>query len=394
MTGPLAALMNGVSYMIPFVVVGGLLIALSLGIAGKQINGKLQIPDHTFWSAVNDIGVVGFELMIPILGGFIASTIAGRAAVAPAMVLSFLIGNQDGQLFNWSRFEFENFVINGSGHPANAGFFGSIAVGFAVGYGVKLWLDTISLKIPKQLKPIEPILVIPILFTFVGWLFFAYFGYVPLYYISEGLNIGITSLVDDNLFFIAGIVLGAMVGFDMGGPINKIAFLLGSAFIEQGKPEVMGAVAAAIDIPPLGYGLGVLIGKYVFRSKVFDKEDVSTSYTSIIMSFVGITEGAIPFAIKYPKSVIISNMVGSAIDAGLVALFQITDSAAHGGPIVWILGAIGKDGVRNYLWGLFYLVAIIAGALTTATLMIILESIYNKKKKKDHRDIKKTETIK
>lgn len=367
---PMQALMNGVSYMIPFVIVGGILIALALGIGGHKsaTGGGLETTPGSFWDAVLGVGAVGFTIMIPILGGFIASAIAGRAALAPGMIISFVIGNQDGQLFNWEKLEFGHFD-----ESAKLGFLGAIAAGFLVGYLVKLWRATLSPRMPKMLKPVEPIIFIPMVMVIVGWAFFAFAGYLPLYYISWGLNKGVTYLIDNNLFVLAAIILGAMVAFDMGGPVNKIAFLIGGGFISQGKPEVMGAVAAAIAVPPLGTGLGVLFGKYVFKkSDRFDDQDRGNAISAIFMSMVGITEGAIPFAVKYPKQVIIANVLGGAIGAGLAAVFSITDNAQHGGAIVYILGAVGKDGLTNYLWGLFFLASIAIGGLATAFTMNLM----------------------
>lgn len=173
-----------------------------------------------------------------------------------------------------------------------------------------------------------------------------------------------------------------MVAFDMGGPVNKIAFLLAGGLITAGKPEVMGAIAAAIAVPPLGVGLAVFSGR-LFGVK-YDKTDQGNAVSAIFMAMIGITEGAIPFAVKYPKQVIISNVIGGAVAATISALFLITDNAQHGGPIMYVLGAIGKDGITNYVWGLLFLMAIIVGSLVTATLMNVLLKI------KDKRYVKKS----
>ncbi len=371
---PMQALMNGVSYMIPFVIVGGILIAVSLGLGGTVVKGEgLKVTKGSFWEALLGVGVVGFNLMIPILAGFIASAIAGRSALAPAMIIGFLIGNQDGQLFNWDELMFGSFE-----QSAKLGFIGAIAAGFSVGYMVKTWNTFLSPKFPKVIKPIEPIIVIPLLMVLINWILFAFFIYVPLFYISFGLEKGVQELLDRDLFFIAALFLGAMIAFDMGGPINKIAFLIAGGLITKGKPEVMGAVAAAISVPPLGTGLAVFIGNKMFRLN-YDQEDKSNAMSAIFMSMIGITEGAIPFAVKYPKQVIFSNVLGGAIGAAFASLFKITDNAQHGGPIVYLLGAVGKDGVTDYAWGLFFIIAIIVGALITAFSMNILLKISQKR---------------
>ena len=370
---PMQALMAGVSYMIPFVIVGGILIALSLGIGGKYVSGQgLQVTKGSFWDATLGVGVAGFTLMIPILAGFIASAIAGRSALAPAMIVGFVVGNSDAQLFNWDLLEFGSFE-----NSAKLGFLGSIATGFLIGYLTKFWNIKISPKFPKVIKPIEPIIVIPILMVLIGWILFAFLLYVPLFYISFGLEKGVQTLIDENLFFIAALFLGAMIAFDMGGPINKIAFLIAGGLIVRGKPEVMGAVAAAIAVPPLGTGLAVF-SKRLFRVK-YDKEDEGNAISATFMSMIGITEGAIPFAVKYPKQVIVSNCIGGAVGAAVASLFQITDNAQHGGPIVYLLGAIGKDGITDYVWGLFFLLSILIGALVTAICMNVLLKIKQRK---------------
>ncbi len=363
---PLQALMNGISYMIPFVVVGGILIALSLGIGGKFVSGKgLKVAPHSFWEALSNVGVGGFTLMIPILAGFIASALGGRSAIAPAMIVAHIVGNSDGQIFNWHDMHFGGFK-----HSAKLGFLGSIAVGFFVGYFIKGWRLTIGEKMPKVLKPVEPIIFIPLIITTTTWAVFSFFISVPLYYVALGLNLGLNELIKRDLLFIVALIMGAMISFDMGGPLNKIAFLFAGSMIAQGKPVVMGAAAAAIAIPPMGMGLAVLFGR-LFKNSAFDENDKGNAISALLMSLVGITEGAIPFAVKYPKQAIAANVIGGAIGAALASLFLITDQAMHGGPIVYLVGAIGKDGITNYAWGLFFLLSIWIGALITAILMNI-----------------------
>ncbi|NQZ66330.1 MAG: PTS sugar transporter subunit IIA [Mycoplasmatales bacterium] len=359
---PMAALMNGISYMIPFVVVAGILVAISLAAGGNVVKGQgLQIPPHTFWSALSSVGGAGFQLMIPILAGFIASAIAGRSAIAPAMIVAYVVGNGSDTFFNWQEMQFGM-------DDAKLGFLGSIFVGFFVGYIVKTWQNTISIKMPKALKPVEPILFIPILVTFFSWLVFSFFLYVPIYYIALGINNGLEKLLELDLLFLVALIVGAMIAFDMGGPFNKLAFLFAGGLITSGHPEVMGAAAAAIAIPPMGMGLAVVMAK-LFKNKKFDSTDKGNSVSALFMSIVGITEGAIPFAVKYPKQAIAANVIGGSIGAAMASLFLITDNAMHGGPIVYLIGAIGKDGVTNYLWGLLFLLSILVGAIITAVLM-------------------------
>ncbi len=346
--------------------------------------------------------------MIPILGGYIANSIGGRSAIAPTMILSMVIGNGSGDyvgpngqkwtdmvLYNWKAGTFGHFSQD---NPAHAGFFGAIAIGFLIGYGVKYWYHIV--KMPAVMKPIEPIIIIPILFTLVGWLFFSFFGYWPLYQLSTGIKSGIEHLISHNLLFLVGLVLGAMVAFDMGGPINKVAFLLGASYIGKGQPEIMGMVAAAIAVPPLGNGLGTLVGRFVFRLK-FDKEDESNATAALGMGMFGITEGAIPFAVKYPKF-IIANVIGGSIASAIAAMFMFGDNAAHGGPIVYFVGAIGHavssgNPLKPYIaataygYGLLYLLTILIGSCVTAALIIMFKYLDDRKAKRKASDSSVTE---
>ena len=159
-----------------------------------------------------------------------------------------------------------------------------------------------------------------------------------------------------------GILIGAMTGFDMGGPVNKIAFLTSTALITQNILEPMGMMAAAIPVAPLGMGVCTLI----FRHK-FDENEKTLGVSAIVMGLIGISEGAIPFAISDPKRAIISNIVGSAVAGAIAGAFGVTDAAAHGGPIVAILGAIGSNRPYGVAGGIgFFFLAIIIGLLVTA----------------------------
>ena len=380
---PMKAIINGLSHMIPFVIVGGLFLAIALG-----VNGGKAPADGSFWAAILNIGLAGFSLMVVILGGFIAFAIAGRATLVPAMVLSFIcngsiVDSSKPNPFFWN-YESMHFGVAHS----NLGFFGAIAIGLLVGYTMKYWNTYVSTRMTNSLKSIEPILITPILFTFVGWVIFAFIGYLPLYYLSQGLNIAITKLVELRLMWIVGIILGAMMAFDMGGPVNKIAFGLGVFYIKS-DPIVMGAVAAAGSVPPIGSALGYIFGRHVLRAKAFNnKLDSEAFMPGLTMGFFGITEGAIPYAIKHPKTAIISNMLGGATASAIAAAFAITDLAPHTGPLVYLVGAIGKNGITNYGYGLLYMMAILIGIVVTALSFAFLTKILE-----DHKVTTKT-TIK
>ncbi|WP_102934851.1 fructose-specific PTS transporter subunit EIIC [Streptomyces malaysiensis] len=334
------ALMNGVSYMIPFVVVGGLLIAVSLALGGDTTSKGIVIPDDSFWKTVNDIGSIGFELMIPALSGYIAYAIADRPALVPGMVGGWIAAH--GDLYD---------------SEAGAGFIGAIVTGFLAGYLV-LWIKRI--RVPKFVQPIMPIIVIPIVATSALGLFFIYVLGEPISWVFENLTDWLGGLTGTSAALL-GIILGLMIAFDMGGPVNKTAFLFGAGLVSK-NPEVMGACAAAIPVPPLGQGLATLL-----RRRMFDDQERETGLAALFMGFFGITEGAIPFAAARPARVIPANMLGGAVAGAIAGVASVEDNVPHGGPIVAVLGAIG--GVPMFF------VAVVGGTAVTALVTIALMSV-------------------
>ncbi|MBO3682685.1 fructose-specific PTS transporter subunit EIIC [Streptomyces sp. NEAU-YJ-81] len=334
------ALMNGVSYMIPFVVVGGLLIAVSLALGGDTTSKGIVIPDDSFWKTVNDIGSVGFELMIPALSGYIAYAIADRPALVPGMVGGWIAAH--GELYD---------------SEAGAGFIGAIVTGFLAGYLV-LWIKRV--KVPKFVQPIMPIIVIPIVATSALGLFFIYVLGEPISWVFERLTDWLGGLTGTSAALL-GIILGLMIAFDMGGPVNKTAFLFGAGLVSK-NPEVMGACAAAIPVPPLGQGLATLL-----RRRMFDDQERETGLAALFMGFFGITEGAIPFAAARPARVIPANMLGGAVAGAIAGVASVEDNVPHGGPIVAVLGAVG--GVPMFF------VAVVVGTAVTALVTIALMSL-------------------
>ncbi|MET9862036.1 fructose-specific PTS transporter subunit EIIC [Streptomyces smyrnaeus] len=335
------ALMNGVSYMIPFVVVGGLLIALSLALGGHpQADGGLVIPDGSFWKHVNDIGTIGFTLMVPILSGYIAYAIGDRPALVPGMIGGWIANT--GELYD---------------SKSGAGFIGAIVTGFLAGYLVR-WIKLVPVS--RFVRPIMPIIVIPIVATSALGLFFIYVIGKPISWVFENLTDFLGSMTGTSAALL-GVVLGLMIAFDMGGPVNKTAFLFGTGLVSK-SPEVMGMCAAAIPVPPLGQGLATLL-----RRRFYSDQERETGLAALFMGFFGITEGAIPFAAARPATVIPANMLGGAVAGGIAGLAAVGDNVPHGGPIVAVLGAI--DGVA------LFFVALLAGTavtgLTTAGLVTV-----------------------
>lgn len=342
------ALMNGVSYMIPFVVTGGLMIALSLALGGKPTAAGLAIPEGSLWNQVLNVGVVGFTLMIPVLAGYIAYAIGERPALAPGLI--------GGWIANTGSFY---------GASAGCGFIGAIIAGLLVGYFIK-WLTHFSWH--KMLQPLVPIMIAPIAGTaFIAALFIFVIG-APVSDLMTFLNHLLTNLSTGNIILI-GLVMGLMQGFDMGGPFGKVVFMFSVGLIAQGQTQFMGAQAAAIPVAPLGMALAAFIGK---RFNLFDEEEFENGKAAAAMGMVGISEGAIPFAARDPFSVIPANMIGSAVACVLGFIFGLHCNVAHGGPIIVLLGGFDQP--------LMALLAMICGAITTAAIAIALKRLRMAKK--------------
>lgn len=338
-------LMGGVSYMIPVVVVAGLLIAIALAFGGQPTPKGLVIPDDSFWKKIEMIGGAGFLFMVPVLSGFIAYSIADRPGLVPGLIGGYIASN--GVFY---------------GTAANAGFLGGIATGFLAGYIAK---SLKSIHVPNMIKPIMPIIVIPILATLATSLLFIFILGGPITATFEGLKTFLASLSGTNSIILASI-LGAMIAFDMGGPVNKTAFLFGVSMITAGNPQIMGPIAAAIAIPPIGMGLATFLNK-----KNYSDEELDAGKAAFAMGFCGITEGAIPFASLDPVRVIPSLIVGSIVGANIAMLGNVADRVPHGGPIVALMGGI--DGV------LMFLIAIAVGSLVVALMVNYLKGLHNKK---------------
>lgn len=332
-------LMNGVSYMIPFVVVGGILIALALGLGGHPTAQGMQVEPNSIWETILNVGAASFSFMVPILAGFIAFSIADRPGLVPGMVGGWIADH--GSFYH---------------STAGAGFLGGIIAGFLAGYLVK-WIKT--WKVPKMVQPVMPILIIPILATTVVAAVFIFLLGQPIAAVFVSLTNFLNGMQGASSILLA-LILGAMIAFDMGGPVNKVAFLFGSAMIASGNYTIMGPIAAAICIPPIGMGIATILNK-----KKYVKEEQEAGKAAFFMGLFGITEGAIPFAAKDPLRVIPSIMVGSMAGAVIAMLGSVGDHVPHGGLIVAALGAI--DNVPMFL------VAITIGVIITAFMVNALK---------------------
>lgn len=333
-------LMNGVSFMVPFIVVGGLLIAIALSLGGeKTATQGIVIPDDSFWKPFEKIGALAFSFMVPILAGYIAMSIADKPGLVPGMIGGAIAA--DGSFY---------------GSDAGAGFLGGIVAGFLAGYIAK-WIKQV--KVPKAMAPIMPIIIIPIISSVIVGLIFIYVIGAPIAGIFAGLTAWLKGMQGANIVILA-MIIGAMIAFDMGGPVNKVAFLFGSALIAEGNYSVMGMVAVAVCTPPIGLGIATFINR-----RKFNHNEIEMGKASFTMGLFGITEGAIPFAAQDPLRIIPANIIGAMVAAVIAALGGVGDRVAHGGPIVAVLGGIDKV--------VIFFIAVIIGSLVTAALVLVLK---------------------
>jgi PTS system fructose-specific IIC component len=339
-------LMTGVSYVIPFVAAGGLLIALGFALGGYQITDAPSVTEsfswtsHVSWAALLfQLGSLAFGLLVPVLSGFIAYAIADRPALVPGFV-GGLVAVEVG-----------------------AGFIGGLASGLLAG-GLIFWMK--KWKAPKAIAGIMPVLVLPLVGTaIIGTVMFVVIGQ-PLAAITTGLTNWLNGLSGSNAILL-GALLGLMMAFDMGGPVNKAAYAFAVAGLSTNSQTallIMASVMAAGMTPPLAMALATTV-----RKKLFTEAERENGRAAWLLGASFITEGAIPFAAADPLRVIPSLMAGSAVTGALSMAFGSTLRAPHGG--IFVVPLIGNP------FG--YLVAIVAGTLVSAALVIVLKSVGQKK---------------
>lgn len=328
-TGFYKHLMNGVSNMLPFVVGGGILIAISFIFGIKAFDPK-DPSYHPIAKALMDIGGGNaFALMIPVLAGFIAMSIADRPGFAPGMVGGFMAAN------------------------GGAGFLGGLIAGFLAGYLV-VGLKKLFSRLPQSLEGIKPVLLYPLFGIFITGIIMMYVVIDPVKALNEALKHWLENMGTANLVLL-GAILGGMMAVDMGGPINKAAFTFGIAMIDAGNYAPHAAIMAGGMVPPLGLALAT-----TFFKKKFTKAEREAGKTCYIMGATFITEGAIPFAAADPVRVIPSIIVGSAVSGALTMLFKIGLPAPHGG--IFVIPIVKGN-------PLLYVLAILIGAIITALMV-------------------------
>ncbi|MBV9183624.1 MAG: PTS fructose transporter subunit IIC [Acidobacteria bacterium] len=323
-------LLTGVSFAIPFIACGGILIAAATALAPKT-GGVADFTHAPKLKLISDVGAASFTLMLPVLAGYIAYSIAGKPGLVPGFVGGFFSGQ------------------------VNAGYLGAILAGLLSGYLVQLIK---TLPVSKHVRPIMPILIIPAVSSgVIGILMLKVVG-SPIAHMMSIASAALRGLSTGNAVILA-MVLGAMIAFDMGGPINKTAFFFGAAMIREGDYRIMGACAAAICTPPLGMGLATLL-----RRTIWSQEEQEAGVAGLAMGLTGITEGAIPFAAADPLRVIPCIILGSMTASVIAMLGGVGDHAPHGGPIV--LPVVDRR--------IVYLAAIIVGTIVTALSINLLKT--------------------
>lgn len=333
-------LMNGVSHMLPFVVGGGILIAIAFLIDGLSIDINALPADQRgnfgtitpVAAMFKNIGGVAFGLMLPVLAGFIGMAIGDR----PALALGFVGGMM---------------AANGK-----SGFLGALAAGFLAGYLI-LGLRKICDKLPDAIEKLAPVLIYPV----VGILIMGLAMNFVVEPIMGGINTGLNNFLSgmgDSSRIVLGLILGGMMAIDMGGPFNKAAYVFGTAAITAGNYDIMAAVMIGGMTPPCAIALATLL----FKNK-FTKEERDAGPTNFIMGLAFITEGAIPFAASDPLHVLPSCIIGSALAGALSMAFHCTLMAPHGG--IFVFPVVGN--------AVMYLVALVAGTVVSALLLGVLK---------------------
>ncbi|HFX3821213.1 TPA: PTS fructose transporter subunit IIC [Enterococcus faecium] len=283
--------MTGVSYMLPVVVAGGLMSSFAVIFGGTNVWNETA----TVWGQLRFIGVTALGLVVPIVAAYISYSIADKPGIGPA------------------------FIAGTIAQSINTGFLGGMVVGVATGYLVVLLK---KIKLPPRVAPVKTMIIIPLVAsTVMGFLTIYVIG-KPIASMNEGLTNWLNSMSDGNAILLS-VILGAMMAVDMGGPINKIANTFGLAAFAEGIYTISTPMEIAVSIAPIGMFLATIIGR-----KLYNEEEIESGRSALIMGLVGISEGAIPFAVADPLCVLPSIIVGTAVSSGLVTLLGVTQNTA------------------------------------------------------------------
>ena len=342
-------LMNGVSHMLPFVVSGGIMIALAFLLDDYSINPAGFGSNTPLAAFFNTVGGAAFGFMLPVLAGFIAMSIADR----PGLAVGFT-----GGALAVSGVSFAS-IWNGA-PPVSGGFLAALLAGFAAGYIVK-FLKKITEKFPRSLDGIRPILIYPL-----GGILIIGVVMCAINPLMGAINTGLSNMLNamgSTSKVLLGLVLGGMMSIDMGGPVNKAAYVFGTAALSNGNYDIMAAVMVGGMVPPLVIALST-----TFFPKKWTKEERNNGFVNYIMGLCFISEGAIPYAAADPGRVLPSCIIGSAIAGALSMIFGCTLMAPHGG--IFVFPTVGKP--------LMYIVALLVGSVVGALVLTALKK--NKEK--------------
>jgi PTS system fructose-specific IIC component len=349
-------LMTGISYMIPFVAAGGILIAISFMIAQaawgpdgavavtqvpvEDLINSFSVTSAQDWAVLfNQVGSAAFGFLVPVLAGFIAYAIADRPGIVPG------------------------FVGGAVAVTVGAGFLGGLVAGFLGGF-CALWIS--RWKVPSGVRGVMPVVVIPLVSTLVtGGLMFVVLGR-PIAALMDGLTTWLNGLSGESAVLL-GVILGAMMGFDLGGPVNKVAYVFATTGLatpglaaDATQYKIMAAVMGAGMVAPLAMALATVVRRHLFSPA--ERENGKAAW---LLGASFISEGAIPFAALDPVRVLASSVVGSAVTGGMIMAFDATLRAPHGG--IWVLPLIGNP------FG--FLASVVAGTVVTAVLVVLLKSL-------------------
>ncbi len=320
-----AHLMTGVSYMVPVILSGAIPIALALIIGGTEVKGALA-------QFLMSTGGVGMGLFVAVMAAYIAYGVGGRAAIAPGLICGMIAQNE------------------------GTGFLGGIVTGLIVGY---VTYTIRKVKLSRTLQPIMALAVYPLVSTLIGAAILVYVVATPLSNAMVGLTAWLEGLSGAGPI-ILGLVLGAMIGFDFGGPINKVAYTFGVGLMGSDVYGPMGMIGPAISVAPIGMALASFMA-----SKLYSEEEREAGKAALILGLVTISEGAIPFAVADPVRVIAASVVGSAVAGAIAGAFGVLNHAPLGG--VLILPVV--DGIFGYL------IALGVGSIVTALLANFLKGM-------------------
>ncbi|MDS0298821.1 PTS fructose transporter subunit IIC [Halogeometricum sp. S1BR25-6] len=347
--------MTGVSYMIPFVTIGGIFLALGYAVASFSGTGVQQVFEATGTPGwfLAQIGVAGLTIMVPILGAYIAYAIADRPGLAPGFLLSYII--QDGALLQAA-----GDVIGLQGGQAGAGYLGALVAGLIAGY-VARWVKNWS--VPSFVQPMMPVLIVPVVTMAILSPVMIFVLGVPVAIANGALTAALEGLQGGQAV-VVGAILGGMMAVDMGGPVNKVSYVFATGLITEGITAPMAAVMIGGMVPPIGLAVSNFIAPHKYAAEMYEN-----AKSGIILGLSFITEGAIPYASADPVRVVPSAVVGSAVGGAIAMIMNVTMPAPHGG--IFVVPLSNRP--------LMFLAALLIGSLVTAVIATVVKPDFDER---------------